>query len=259
MSKKQNERKENNMKRFLRKINVFLILIICTVCLSGCVRFNTTINVKSNGKLDVSMLYAAMDMSDYGYDSDSFTEEQKKEYIDQGWDVEDYSQDGFNGVLISKSDITVDELTSSIKNTQSELSEEAGTLSFNKQGLQYTFDWQVFDKAEGEQITAYKNYFTMSGGYMNFKVTLPVKPSVHNATSVSNDGKTLEWDLLDLGPEQNIHLEFTLINIKLIILIIVFITIIGIIIWSIAIAWVIKTNKQKRLQIEMVNNQRTNQ
>jgi uncharacterized membrane-anchored protein YhcB (DUF1043 family) len=57
----------------------------------------------------------------------------------------------------------------------------------------------------------------MSGGYMKMTVNLPVKPSASNATSVSNDGKTLEWDLLNLGPDQSIHLEFVLVNIWLII------------------------------------------
>ena len=62
----------------------------------------------------------------------------------------------------------------------------------------------------------YKNYFNMGGAYMKMTVVLPVKPTASNATSVSSDGKTLEWDLLNLGPDQTIHLEFSLINMWLI-------------------------------------------
>ena len=54
----------------------------------------------------------------------------------------------------------------------------------------------------------------MSGGYMKVVISLPIKPSANNATSVSDDGKTLTWDLLS---ESNIHLEFSLINIGMII------------------------------------------
>jgi hypothetical protein len=234
------------MKKILKRLNVFLVSAIAIFCLTGCVRFNTTINVKSNGKVDVSMLYAAMDMSDYGYDTEALTDEQKQEYLDDGWDVVDYNQDGFSGFMISKNDVTADELASSLNSTQSELG-ESGSLSFTKQGHNYVLDWQVFDKEEGEQISAYKSYFTMSGGYMKLTVTLPVKPTSSNATSVSNDGKTLEWDLLNLGPDQNIHVEFSLLNMGLIIGICV---VAAIVVLGIILALVLAQKKKKDRQIQ---------
>ena len=201
----------------IKKAKVCITVLLSVICLTGCMRFNTTVTVKNNGKLDVSMLYAMMDMSDYGYDADSMTESQMEGYKDQGWDVEEYNQDGFKGYILSKKDITANELGPSMEDTQSELAGEASSVKFSKQGLKYILDWQVFDREQGEQLSAYKNYFTMSGGYMKITVNLPVKPSASNATYTSNDGKTLEWDLLNLGPDQNIHLEFVLINIWLII------------------------------------------
>jgi|GEM_PF-6285036 len=42
---------------------------------------------------------------------------------------------------------------------------------------------------------------------MEFVVTLPVDPISHNATSVSEDGRTLTWNLLSLGSE-NINFSF---------------------------------------------------
>jgi len=234
----------NNRKHGLRAI---MALVICAFCLTGCMRFNTTVTVKSNGKLDVSMLYAMMDMSDYGYDTDSMTDTQMQEYKDQGWEVEAYNQDGFKGYILSKKDITPNELGSSMENTQSELSGEASSIQFTKQGLKYVLDWQVFDREQGEQLSAYKNYFTMSGGYMKITVTLPVKPSESNATYVSNDGKTLEWDLLNLGPDQSIHLEFTLINIGLIIGLC---AVAAIVVIGIILAIVLSSKKKKAAQMQ---------
>jgi len=234
----------NNRKHGLRAI---MVLVICAFCLTGCMRFNTTVTVKSNGKLDVSMLYAMMDMSDYGYDADSMTDTQMQEYKDQGWDVEEYNQDGFKGYILSKKDITANELESSMEDTQSELSGEASSIKFTKQGLKYVLDWQVFDRNQGEQLSAYKNYFTMSGGYMKITVNLPVKPSDSNATYVSNDGKTLEWDLLNLGPEQSIHLEFTLVNIWLIIGLCAAAAVVVI---GIVLAIVLSSKKKKAVQMQ---------
>ncbi len=201
----------------MKKFRALLVSIACIFCLTGCMRFNTTVTVKSNGKMDVSMLYAMMDMSDYGYGGETISESQKQEYIDDGWDVEDYNQDGFHGYIISKKDISASELSSAVDDTQTEFSDELDSFSFTREGFKYVLDWKVFDDEEGEQISTYKNFFTMSGGYMKLTVSLPLEPSASNATSVSEDGKTLEWDLLNLGPEQSIHLEFSLINIWLIV------------------------------------------
>lgn len=243
----------------MKKIRALLIFIICTMCLTGCVRFNTNITIKKNGKADVSMLLAMVDMSEYGYDGQSLTDQEKQDYIDQGWTVEDYSKDGFSGFVLSKNDVELSELRDSMETTQQDVSGENSSISFTKQGLKYVMDWQIFDKEEGEQISAYKSYFNMTGGYMKMTITLPVKPSNHNATSVSSDGKTLEWDLLNLGSDQNIHLEFVLINIGLIIGIytVAFLVIIGIIVA------IISANKKKKardivsneLQPQIINNQ----
>ena len=231
----------------MKKIRALLVALVSVVCLTGCMRFNTTVTVKNDGKLDVTMLYAMMDMSDYGYDEGAITESQMQEYKDQGWEVEEYNQDGFKGYTLSKKDITANELGSSMKDTQSELSGESSSINFSKQGLKYTLDWKVFDREQGEQISAYKNYFTMSGGYMKITVNLPVKPSASNATYVSEDGKTLEWDLLNLGPEQNIHLEFVLINIWLIVGLCV---LAFLIVAAVVVAIVVSSKKRKIAQMQ---------
>ena len=230
----------------MKKVNAFLVMLISAFFLTGCMRFNTTITVKSNGKLDVSMLYAMVDMSDYGYDEDYITESEVDEYKDRGWDVEDYDEDGFKGYTLTKKDITAEELSSSMEDTQSELYGENSSINFTRQGLKYTLDWQVFDKEQGEQLSAYKNYFSMSGGYMKITVNLPVKPLANNATYVSDDGKTLEWDLLNLEPDQNIHLEYALINIWPIIGLCVLATIV---IVAIVVVVVVSSKKRKKAQM----------
>ncbi|MBR0051637.1 MAG: hypothetical protein IJP57_06770, partial [Firmicutes bacterium] len=57
---------------------------------------------------------------------------------------------------------------------------------------------------------------TMGGSFV-VRVTLPAKPVSHNATSVSEDGKTLEWDVLSMDVTQPIHVEYKTSNPALII------------------------------------------
>ncbi|MCR5098075.1 MAG: hypothetical protein K6B14_03915 [Lachnospiraceae bacterium] len=227
----------------MKKVRLLVILTICMIALTGCVRFNTTVKVKSNGKVDISMLYAGMDMSDYGYDSDMVSDDEKQDLIDKGWSVSDYNQDGFAGYMISKEDITFEELSESISDNSS-FSEDTGEISVGREGLKYIIDWKVFEDEEGAQISAFKNYITMTGGYMKFTISLPVKPTDSNATIVSDDGKTLEWNLLELGPDHTIHLEFVLINVKL--LIILFIA--ALLIVAVIIGVILKSSNNRKAQ-----------
>ncbi|MBQ6569099.1 MAG: hypothetical protein IJL87_02460 [Clostridia bacterium] len=49
-----------------------------------------------------------------------------------------------------------------------------------------------------------------NGSSLSIKLVLPVKPTKHNATSVSEDGKTLTWELTDLDANEKIYAEFDL-------------------------------------------------
>ncbi|MBQ6569097.1 MAG: hypothetical protein IJL87_02450, partial [Clostridia bacterium] len=64
--------------------------------------------------------------------------------------------------------------------------------------------------SEDEETVGYLSTIKSSGGYMNVNLELPVKPTDHNATTVSDDGKTLTWDLTTLGMNDKIYAEFDL-------------------------------------------------
>ncbi|MCR5671966.1 MAG: hypothetical protein K6G10_13250 [Butyrivibrio sp.] len=195
----------------MKKLKALMFSLICIICLTGCVRFNTTVEVKKNGNLDVTMLLAAVSMADYGME-DLVSSDEMKNLEEQGWTVEEYSQDGFVGFTATRKDISPEELTTSMESTENSFSSGIGSddISFTREGSKYVLDWKVFDEDDMAQMSAYKGYFAMTGGYMTLTVKLPVEPISSNATKISDDGKTLEWDLLNLGPDNKIHLEFSI-------------------------------------------------
>lgn len=69
-------------------------------------------------------------------------------------------------------------------------------------------DFTPFSESDYEESGSYFAILKNYGGYMKFNVELPVKPVNHNATSVSEDGKILTWDLTKLGPNDTVHAEF---------------------------------------------------
>ena len=190
-----------------KKILRSLLAVVMTVCLSGCLRVSVDINVKKNGKADVSILYATVDMSSMTSDGSSLglTPEQVEEYRGEGWDVTDYKEDEYAGYILSQKDMDL---------TKADFV-EAGEGTVKKEGSLYIVDLLLFSEEDQTNLKTYGSLIKSAGGYFNVRVTLPVKPEKHNATSVSEDGKTLEWDVLEMEAGEPVHLEVKLPNIMI--------------------------------------------
>lgn len=203
----------------MRKIYTLVFILLCATVLSGCMRFSTTVKVKSNGKADLSMLYAvSKDLAEMGGSENdmSLPDDEVAEMEANGWTCKKYSEENYIGYEMVKENVDLNELASAFNNSDENASLNSDQLKVQRKGLTYIIDWKMFEDEQQEQISAYKNYFNMSGGYMNFVLELPFKASNSNATYVSDDGKTLKWDLLAM-PAEGIHVEFSLLNIPLII------------------------------------------
>ncbi len=229
---------------------VFLVSLLCIFALTGCVRFDTSIKVKKNGKMDVSMLYAMMDMEDYGYSNDELmTEDERQDLIDEGWTVEEYSEDGYAGYLVSKENLSPDELSDELDDMDmDEVSGGSGNFTIKRDGAKYIFDLNIFDESDAQEMISYGSYIKSSGGYMTITISLPVSPSAHNATKVSEDGKTLTWDLFELEPGEPIHVEYSLFSIiPILILCGIIVILIAIIL---VVVLIVLGNKKKKAQMQ---------
>ena len=192
----------------MKKIRSLFIFIICILALTGCVRFDATMDVKLNGKMDVSICYAMVDMGDRDLE-EILSDEQMEDYKENGWDVEGYKNGGYSGYIIRKENVSADEL--------SDISDEFKSLKLTRKGLKYSLEWDIFRDARDRDFSGdYRSYVKMSGAQMKLTVNLPAKAQAHNATHVSRDGKTYEWDLLNFDDPDGIYLDFMLIDFKLV-------------------------------------------
>lgn len=207
-----------------RKVFSMIIVLLVTLCLSGCesmnlgsLRFNTTIEFKSNGKTDVSIMYATSEtLSDLNELSNGINNEQVQKMEEEGWTVEQYKEDEYSGIKAIKKDLSISDMQELFNESQSGTSDNSSIITLRKDGLNYVFDSNMFESIAGESASLVKSFIEMDDGYMTFVVKLPFKAVDSNATSVLDDGRTLEWDLLSMK-DPNIHFVFSLINIKLII------------------------------------------
>ena len=181
---------------------LFVLTATLAVILTGCIRVNMDITMKSNGKADISILYAFQDslasMMDDGEDV-GLNSEEIESFREKGAEVTDYAEDGYTGYLITMKDTDLN---------STELVEGSAGALRKENGL-YILDLNLLsDEEEGELDASAASMIQSAGGYFTVTVTLPVEPASHNATKVSEDGKTLEWDMLTMDRSEPIHVEY---------------------------------------------------
>ena len=197
------------MQVLRKRLCLPLMLLALMFVLTSCIRINMDITIKKDGKADVSLLFAVQDSlgSMAGNEEGlGLSEEEANKYRADGWEVKDYAADGYTGYTLSKENVDL---------SQTDLMEGAEG-SIRKEGSLYIVDIDLFSDSDQKEFTESAAMLKSMGGSFTIHLTLPEKPVKHNATSVSADGKTLEWDVFSMNAAEPIHVEFKMVNYALI-------------------------------------------
>lgn len=197
-----------------------ICLILMLFLVTGCTfKGEYKVDIKKSKEVNFGITIAFDDqLLDYfialnGDSTQNYTDEQRWEMIekliieengqspvDYGFVSSRYENEEYKGLTFTKTFSSIDDLVSSDAN-----------LNFNK--LANTEDIKMFTNDNG--VYSLKLFYERSedeqeiSSYMDFKfiVTLPNKPINHNATSISEDEKTLTWDITKMG-DKNFALDF---------------------------------------------------
>ncbi len=189
----------------------FICLILMLLLVSGCsFKGEYKVDIKKNKEVNFGITIAFDDqlldyfIDLYGNSGQDYTDEQRWEMvenliieengqspIDCGFVSSKYETDEYKGMVFTKTFSSIDDLVS-----------DDAYLNFNK--LTNTEDIKMFTNNDG--VYSLKMYYEGSedessiNSYMDFKliITLPDEPIQNNATTVSEDGRTLTWDLTKL-------------------------------------------------------------
>ena len=154
------------MKRLRRFVLLGFVLMICSICLAGCMRLESTFRINKNGTVDMTMLLAALDDLDYENYSDSFPsmDSLKMWYMEDGWEVEEYKEDGYSGLIVKKQGNPIDDIDSTMK--KAVIASGSDNSSFiEKQEDKYILDLQVFGEEQRERIADIKKYLKRFDGF----------------------------------------------------------------------------------------------
>lgn len=215
-----------------------LVLLMTMTCLTGCVEYKATMDIKNDKSMNFSVDYA-VDKTVFG-DEEVMDSNDKKKLENDGFTVEAYEHDNMRGYRITKKIKNIDSYSSDeeIKyNLSGILNEETKNDKIFKvkkglfQNTYYaTFEFDASDSGlsdnEGEEPVSPDendddaidedslNDLTnslMSNLDLSFNLKLPNKAISHNAGTVNNDGKELKWDL-STNSVDAINFSFSIYN-----------------------------------------------
>ena len=184
----------------------FLFLLVGLVLLTGCgMKGGYDLVIKSDKTLDFSffvayddeMIQALMLTQSGGEEVPTYSDDDIWNFLEsmngeapEGYTMERYDQDGYRGFKYEATNIgNIDEVTG--EGTPIDIidmdSSTDDMIMFTKNGNNYVSNivYSPISEAEGQEASI----------EIQFTVTLPTKPISHNATTVSDDGKTLTWNL----------------------------------------------------------------
>lgn len=197
------------MKKYLSLITVFILTIILT----GCVKYNSTVEVKSNKSVNLNIIYAIDTdiLSNEELGDMSITDDDKKEYIQNGFTVDNYKDGSYEGVKLTKKFKNIDNISSESDvtyNLESDISgEKSSNTNMFKVKKGFFKNTYVLKMDGSNDMTDSDTSEFGSSMELKFTLKLPHKAKSNNATTVN--GKELVWDLTKVS---NVEAEFTLYN-----------------------------------------------
>lgn len=192
------------MKKTFKKIAIITLVLFLT----GCVKYEAKTEIKKDKSLDLSIIYA-MEISDEYQEeqTEQINPDDYKDLTNKGYKVEEYKNKLENkeqrGVKITKTFDNIDNYskTEEVKFYVTSMVDEENKNKyddqqlFSKKGNTYKANF-LFDLTSEEQEDDMIDLDQMSKLFdMKYILVLPVKPTTHNATTISEDGLTLTWEL----------------------------------------------------------------
>ena len=147
-----------------------------------------------------------------------YTDEERMEYIrnsfqidssnyENGFTIKEYKDEKYMGYLITKTIDNIDNLVGTPDFSLDSFQEIDSKKIFTKDGSKYKAKILVGEITNGNEEINTSQYNSMNFINYTFVLNLPNKVISSNATSVSEDGKTLIWNLAS-GNIETIEFEF---------------------------------------------------
>lgn len=152
-----------------------LLLFILMFSLTGCVKFNTTMDIKKDKSMEYTIIYA-IDKSLLG-DQELFDEDEKKELEEKGFKTEKYNKNNMEGFKLTKNIANIDEYSSTEKSkysisgllNSSKESEEKYIFSVKKGLLKNVYTAKLSFDANDSELNSSSGNNELDNGENSFR------------------------------------------------------------------------------------------
>ena len=221
----------------MKKSFKVLCLMLVAFMMSGCMKFNMNMDINSDKSMNLELIVAfANEMMGSSNETNMDNSEIQK-LKDNGFNVEEYSDDTMTGYTISTKINNIDDVSTE-KDTMFNLNdifngEKLSDIFTVKKGFfknTYTVkigeeeSTDMTNELEDDLNSTYSNdsllatddadlSMLLNSMDINFTINLPYKAISSNATNTENDGKTLVWQPTSASnSSSNIEFSFELYN-----------------------------------------------
>ena len=221
----------------MKKSFKVLCLMLVAFMMSGCMKFNMNMNINSDKSMNLELIVAfANEMMGSSNETNMDNSEIQK-LKDNGFNVEEYSDDTMTGYTISTKINNIDDVSTE-KDTMFNLNdifngEKLSDIFTVKKGfLKNTYivkigeeeSTDMTNEIEDDLNSTYSDdsllatddadlSMLLNSMDINFTINLPYKAISSNATNTENDGKTLVWQPTSASnSSSNIEFSFELYN-----------------------------------------------
>lgn len=192
------------MSKTLKNVAIIAILGIILFTLTGCANVDYDIKLNKDGSGDIAYVIgydksflASIGVETSSLENDSSFSEMEEQAEQNGYTIEKYEDDNTYGFKATKHANNIQE-EFDLNDEAGSNNEEASKIMYEKTLLKtkYYQDSKVdltdilSDNEEAAMLKA-----VMSQMKISYRITLPFRVGSNNATTVSEDGKTIEWTL----------------------------------------------------------------
>lgn len=248
------------MKKAVQIISIIAILTVTLITLTGCMNINYEVKLNNDGSAEISYLmgYDKKFLGNMGISTDTLKNDEtmgeaKESVESEGYTTEAYEDDNTYGFRATKSVENIENFNIELGLlTEGEQADENNKIKYEKNLLNTKFaqdaklDLTNMLEDSSEETSSMLNTM-IKQMKMVYKITLPFKVGNNNATTVSEDGKTLEWVLI---PGEINEVKFEATKSTVVIYAIMIIVIAG---FAVAITLIINKNKNKSVEADTEN------
>ena len=187
----------------MKKVLLLSMVFIISVMLAGCVKWNTNINIHSDGTADLTQVVGLAKQiannPEIMGDNQVLPDNKKSQLEKQGYTVQKFTDDKYVGYKLKKHYNNVDDLlkTNLIKDNKDQQVDVKVTVDKgifkNVTSMKGTIMLSMKNDNSSNDIGSGMASAILSNAELQFSVTLPNKAIANNADNVN--GNTYEWNL----------------------------------------------------------------